>query len=843
MPSLRILSGELENQEIELTPDPMTVGRSSSCDIKIGDAGVSSKHAKIWCEDGEYFLMDMGSTNGTFVNDKDVDRQQLADGDTITFGMTKAQYIGEKPKARANPTRAGAAPVSRAAPAAASRAQPISSPGMRAPGAQASRGGAAPAAAIPEGGIVTDAPRKAAQPALRAEVKTHDEVEIATLRGKVAFFEEENRKLQARIKAEVEAAAHQGATSARADAEKIRGLLKQREDEIKRIQKELDEKETYYSPAELERERKRMEAAIEADRRRENETLQRQIKELEHRVAIRGAESETVARQLKEKDDLIKMLSEREDEVQTEIKGRDEKIGALQEEMKVLRDGANSAAGKEKELNDKVKQKNTQLAQLGKERGELVQALAKARTILAKVGGAEEAAAAVEEQEQATRGMQDQINKLEGDYGKAKDDMSALSGRLTSSEAEKNDLRKQVEEVEAQMTDAMDARMKVESQLSEILRKSGDRDQHEKQLAMLKADRDARGSEAKAASEAQQQAETQLAKIRGTFDDIVHERDELKAKVEALESEGRMAATGSQLSRDWEARYKSANDQIGELKLQLSKLKNELAQAKDLLAKGGGGAPGNTVSEGKLQLVAARGDLHATLVGQMLEGVNNSVSLLRRNSELMHGYVEDCGLLANAIRRVDYTRLEPDQQQMLVELIDQTQPEVIVKNMQGISEENAESIVKAKKLILEYSDAFRKEEHAGVEIESALAKAQGLFHGTDPEAEIAVKIEAVMPSVEGDKTEAVLFAFALLREAKQFAPEGGSPAVLVGTDGLTVTFTVSPLDAKIKDRYREPPDAQSRLVRGFAVERCGGKIDFKDDDGKISMVVTLKAKL
>ena len=96
---------------------------------------------------------------------------------------------------------------------------------------------------------------------------------------------------------------------------------------------------------------------------------------------------------------------------------------------------------------------------------------------------------------------------------------------------------------------------------------------------------------------------------------------------------------------------------------------------------------------------------------------------LRRNSELLKGYVEDCGLLANAVRKIDYTRLEPEQQQMLVELVDQTQPDVIVKNMQGIGEENAESIVKAKKLILDYSDAFKKEEAAGVEVEVALAKA------------------------------------------------------------------------------------------------------------------------
>src|SRR5438105_3090009 len=115
MASLRILTGSLENQEIELTPDPMTVGRSSACNIRIADAGVSSKHAKVWCEDGEYYVMDLGSTNGTFVNDTDVDRQQLSDGDVITFGMTKASFQGDKPKARA-PAPPARAPQRGAAP-------------------------------------------------------------------------------------------------------------------------------------------------------------------------------------------------------------------------------------------------------------------------------------------------------------------------------------------------------------------------------------------------------------------------------------------------------------------------------------------------------------------------------------------------------------------------------------------------------------------------------------------------------------------------------------------------------------------------------------------------------
>src|SRR5205823_3364153 len=276
-------------------------------------------------------------------------------------------------------------------------------------------------------------------------------------------------------------------------------------------------------------------------------------------------------------------------------------------------------------------------------------------------------------------------------------------------------------------------------QLSEMLRKSGDRDQHEKQMAMLKADRDARAEEAKSAAEARDGAEAQLAKIRGTYDVLVHERDDLKAKVESMESDARVVATGNKLTGDWEARYKSANDQANELKLQLTKMKNELTQAKEAAAKGGAG--GATVDEGLLNLTLSRAQLHQGLVGQMLEGVNNAVSLLRRNSELLKGYVEDCGLLANAVRKIDYTRLEPEQSQMLVELIDQTQPDVIVKNMQGIGEENSESIVKAKKLILDYSDAFKKEEAAGVEMDAAMAKAQGLLHATDPDADIPVKIE------------------------------------------------------------------------------------------------------
>ncbi len=830
MALLRILTGSLEGQEFDLPPDETFIGRGTSCQVRIGDQGVSSKHAKIWSEDGNWYLMDLGSTNGTFVNEKDIDRETLSDSDEITFGMTKAKFIGDAPKPK---------PVARPAPSTASARAPSVAQKPITGSARVGPGQAPRPVSMGE----PEAPRRPSVPSAPAIRASQDDVELQTLRGKASFFEEENRKLKAQMKQVQEQAAHDAAASARSDAEKIRNLLKQREDELKTIRKELDEKETYYSPAELERERKRMEAAIEADRRRETETLHRQIKEMEHRIAIRGAESDTVARQLKEKDDLIKMLSEREDEVQSEIKARDEKVNALQEELKQLRELANAAAGKEKELNDKVKQKNLQLAQLGKERGDLVQDVAKGRAIIAKLGGGDEAAAAVEQQMKATKQMQDSINKLEAEVAKGKDEISALQGKALHAEGAMKDLKKQLEEAEAQMTDALDARAKLEGQLSEMLKNSGDRDTHEKQMAMIKADRDARARGEKEAIDKAQLLEAQLSKIRGTYDDIVKERDDLRMKVEGIEEEKRMAATGSKLSSDWEARYKSAQDEIAELRKSAAKMKSDLAAAKDQAAKGGGKEGGGAVDERQLTLSQARGDIHLSLVSQMMEQVNNSVSLLRRNSELMKGYVEDCGLLANAIRRVDYTKLEPDQQQMLVELIDQTQPDVIVKNMQGISEENSESIVKAKKLILDYSEAFKKEEAAGVEVETAFAKAQGLLHATDASAEVPLKIEAVLPPIEASKEEAVLFAFALLCEAKANAAEGKSPSLRIDTDGLTVTIFVSGVSNKLRERYKNPPDAQSRLVRGFAIDRCNGKVEVNEENDETQLQVTLKAKI
>ena len=70
----------------------LTIGRLAECDVMIDDTGASRRHAQIRTTDGVSTLTDLGSTNGTKVNGRDVQSAQLTDGDSITVGTTQIEY-------------------------------------------------------------------------------------------------------------------------------------------------------------------------------------------------------------------------------------------------------------------------------------------------------------------------------------------------------------------------------------------------------------------------------------------------------------------------------------------------------------------------------------------------------------------------------------------------------------------------------------------------------------------------------------------------------------------------------------------------------------------------------
>ena len=78
-------------QEFVLDKNDVTIGRTANNDIAIDNLAVSIHHATVHLKNGGAVLIDMKSTNGTFVNDQKINRHILQDGDII--GIGKHQII------------------------------------------------------------------------------------------------------------------------------------------------------------------------------------------------------------------------------------------------------------------------------------------------------------------------------------------------------------------------------------------------------------------------------------------------------------------------------------------------------------------------------------------------------------------------------------------------------------------------------------------------------------------------------------------------------------------------------------------------------------------------------
>lgn len=72
-----------------LVGEEMTMGRSEACDIVIDDRYISSRHGQFKWDGSRYHYIDLGSSNGSWVNDNRVDEVPLSNGDEIAIGETR----------------------------------------------------------------------------------------------------------------------------------------------------------------------------------------------------------------------------------------------------------------------------------------------------------------------------------------------------------------------------------------------------------------------------------------------------------------------------------------------------------------------------------------------------------------------------------------------------------------------------------------------------------------------------------------------------------------------------------------------------------------------------------
>jgi Inner membrane component of T3SS, cytoplasmic domain len=81
--------------EIELKEGTNRLGRGDDTDFKIADASVSSSHCYIIVNGSDVSIQDLGSTNGTFINDKPAQAASLQNGQTIRLGSVEMTFCAD----------------------------------------------------------------------------------------------------------------------------------------------------------------------------------------------------------------------------------------------------------------------------------------------------------------------------------------------------------------------------------------------------------------------------------------------------------------------------------------------------------------------------------------------------------------------------------------------------------------------------------------------------------------------------------------------------------------------------------------------------------------------------
>jgi len=116
MPKMIVSIDGVVIKEVQLTQDRTTLGRRPYNDIVIDNLAVSGEHAAVQMVDGQAYLEDLNSTNGTYVNGKATQRQLLHNGDVVEVGKYQIRFVNEL---AGEPDKAPVAKAAAAGPAPA----------------------------------------------------------------------------------------------------------------------------------------------------------------------------------------------------------------------------------------------------------------------------------------------------------------------------------------------------------------------------------------------------------------------------------------------------------------------------------------------------------------------------------------------------------------------------------------------------------------------------------------------------------------------------------------------------------------------------------------------------
>ena len=108
MKSFAIVSGPEAGRTFELGASRIVIGRDDDRDVTIQDDRISRSHLALETRGDSVFAMDMGSSNGTFLNNELIVEREVREGDILMLGATQIRYGA--PGGTTEPPRSGHAP-------------------------------------------------------------------------------------------------------------------------------------------------------------------------------------------------------------------------------------------------------------------------------------------------------------------------------------------------------------------------------------------------------------------------------------------------------------------------------------------------------------------------------------------------------------------------------------------------------------------------------------------------------------------------------------------------------------------------------------------------------------
>src|SRR3954454_5617146 len=98
MLKLIVLAGAKEGLEIPLKKDKFLIGRAKECALRAGSEAISRRHCAIIRRESGYTVRDLGSRNGTHVNDEKIATEvPLKEGDDLRVGPLKFRVAAREP--------------------------------------------------------------------------------------------------------------------------------------------------------------------------------------------------------------------------------------------------------------------------------------------------------------------------------------------------------------------------------------------------------------------------------------------------------------------------------------------------------------------------------------------------------------------------------------------------------------------------------------------------------------------------------------------------------------------------------------------------------------------------